>query len=144
MDCAEGSYTQLWDHFNCKKRVDEIIRRTNFVFITHIHGDHQLGILKIMYERDQLLDDYDENDKLYVITPTLMLTWVQEFVQDSLKRPEMVVLIPSCDLNPEGAYYYQNNERGGYTDVAKLIDSSREHIKECPDVPIDEINSRIE
>lgn len=76
MDCAEGSYTQLWDHFNCKKKVDEIIRRTNFVFITHIHGDHQLGILKIMYERDQLLDDYDENDKLYVITPTLMFSWV--------------------------------------------------------------------
>jgi ribonuclease BN (tRNA processing enzyme) len=25
------------------------------IFITHIHGDHQLGVIKIMYERDKIL-----------------------------------------------------------------------------------------
>lgn len=56
----------------------------------------------------------------------------------------MVVLIPSCDLNPESAYYYQNVAKGAYLDVANLIDPSREHLEECPDVPLDEINNRIE
>ena len=35
--------------------VDKIVLRTRIVFITHIHGDHQLGILKIMSERDNIL-----------------------------------------------------------------------------------------
>ena len=38
MDSAEGSYGQLFDHFGSKEKVDEIIRKTNFVFITHMHG----------------------------------------------------------------------------------------------------------
>lgn len=57
MDCSEGSYSQLMDHFNDKTIVDELLWRTNCVFITHIHGDHQLGVLKILHERDLLLQD---------------------------------------------------------------------------------------
>jgi ribonuclease Z len=53
MDCAEGSYGQLLDHFGGDMSiVNDLIMKTRCVFITHIHGDHQLGILKIMYERD--------------------------------------------------------------------------------------------
>ena len=52
MDCAEGSYGQLMDHFGEKDFVDELLIKTKVVFITHIHGDHQLGILKILEERD--------------------------------------------------------------------------------------------
>ena len=55
MDCAEGSYGQLLDHFGTKDKVDQIVLKTRAVFITHIHGDHQLGILKFLYERDKLI-----------------------------------------------------------------------------------------
>lgn len=56
----------------------------------------------------------------------------------------MVVLIPSCNLNPESAYYYQNIKKGDYQDVAKHFDPSREHLEECPDVPLETINTRID
>ncbi len=56
MDSAEGTYGQLWDHFGEKSKVDEVLFKTRVMFITHIHGDHQLGILKMIYERDSLLD----------------------------------------------------------------------------------------
>lgn len=52
MDSAEGSYGQLLDHFGSASVVDDVIMKTKIVFITHIHGDHQLGILKLMQERD--------------------------------------------------------------------------------------------
>ena len=54
MDAAEGSYGQICDHFKTKEAIDEVLLNTQFVFITHIHGDHQLGILKFMSERDLL------------------------------------------------------------------------------------------
>ena len=108
MDSAEGSYGQLFDHFGSKEKVDEIIRKTNFVFITHMHGDHQFGILKIIYERDQLTTEFNDDDKMYVIVPSTMMTWLQLFVDDSLNWPDMVVLIPSKNLNPENSYYYQD------------------------------------
>lgn len=55
MDCGEGAYAQIYDHFGIKSVVDEVVLKTRIVFITHIHGDHQLGILKLMSERDKLL-----------------------------------------------------------------------------------------
>lgn len=47
------------------------------VFITHIHGDHQLGILKIMLERDRLLSDEDPDNRLYIVTPTIMMDYME-------------------------------------------------------------------
>ena len=118
MDSAEGSYGQLWDHFGSKAIVDEILMKTRAVFITHIHGDHQLGILKLMSERDVLLSkEGAEQTKLYVVTPTPMMAWMEIFVKDSLQLPEMVVLVPSKNLNPEEQYYYQQFDPSSYRDV---------------------------
>jgi ribonuclease Z len=77
MDCAEGSYAQIYDHFQTKDKIDEAINKLRIVFITHIHGDHQLGIVKIMFERDRLLKDENPNNKLYVVTPKPMLSYLE-------------------------------------------------------------------
>jgi hypothetical protein len=44
---------------------------------------------------------------LYVITPTPMMKWMEAFKQQNITiRPDLVELVPSCDLNPEKSYYY--------------------------------------
>ena len=108
MDCAEGSYGQICDHFRDPKAVAECLIKTKVVFITHLHGDHQLGILKFMKERDLLLTEEDAGGKniLYVITPSPMMEWMEAFVDDSIKDKSNIVLIPSKQLNPESNYYY--------------------------------------
>lgn len=82
LDCAEGSYGQMLDHFG-EKGIDEALLSTRVVFITHIHGDHQLGVLRIMSERDKLATS--ESGKLFVVAPTTMLEWLTLFVKDSLQ-----------------------------------------------------------
>ena len=99
MDCAEGSYSQLFDHFGSKKMVDEVLIRTKVAFITHIHGDHQLGILKILHERDMLVKD--TNNIIYVVIPSPMMEWVKSFVDDSIINSKNVVLVCSKYINPE-------------------------------------------
>ncbi len=110
MDCAEGSYGQIFDHFETQERTNDVLLKTNIVFITHIHGDHQLGILKILQERDNLFSKNPElaikHGKIYVVTPTPMLEFLDFFIKETMKRIDMIVLVPSIDLNPEQVYYY--------------------------------------
>lgn len=81
MDSAEGSYGQLWDHFGCKELVDEVLLKTRVIFITHIHGDHQLGILKMMQERDILssLQEPALRTKMFIAVPTPMMDWMRVY-----------------------------------------------------------------
>ncbi len=107
MDSAEGTYGQLWDHFGEKSKVDEVLLKTRVMFITHIHGDHQLGILKMIYERDSLLDMLPENErtKTFIVVPQPMISWMQTYVS-GLKHANYTILIESHMLNPEKAFYY--------------------------------------
>lgn len=79
MDSAEGSYGQLWDHFGTKAKVDEVLIKTVCIFITHIHGDHQLGIIKMMQERDILLSSIEEKTPMFVVLPLPMIEWVSTY-----------------------------------------------------------------
>ncbi len=54
-----------------------------------------------MAERDKLLANEDPKNKLYVVTPTPMFEYMNDFRLNTLKYPDMVVLVPSNDLNPE-------------------------------------------
>lgn len=63
-----------------------------------------------MVERDKLLDGYDENNKLYVVTPKPMYDYMDDYRQQVLKYPDMVVLVPISDLNPEPTLYYAEEE----------------------------------
>ena len=75
-----------------------------------MHGDHQLGIIKIMSERDSMLENEDPNNKLYVVTPGPMYEYMDEYRKSTLKYPDMVVLVPITDLNPEGTLYYDDED----------------------------------
>lgn len=65
-----------------------------------------------MTERDKLVNamhdqgiDVSDN-KLYVVTPTIMLDYLNDVRKSTLRKPELVVLVPSSDLNPETDKYY--------------------------------------
>ena len=52
--------------------MDDIIKNLRVIFITHIHGDHQLGVLRIMSERDKLLSGVEIDNELFIVTPEPM------------------------------------------------------------------------
>ena len=77
LDCAEGTYSQLADHFNHdKEMLERMLKKTKVIFITHIHGDHQLGIFKMLIEIDKL----DTNENLFLIIPPLMKELLANFI----------------------------------------------------------------
>ncbi len=49
------------------------------IFITHIHSDHNLGILNFISERNQIMKKNKSNDKLFLILPYNVYNWYEEF-----------------------------------------------------------------
>lgn len=79
MDCAEGTYGQLVDYCQNKKQVDAVMQKTRAVYITHSHGDHCLGVLRFLNERDKVMAEANERDhsSIFVLVPELLLDWVK-------------------------------------------------------------------
>ena len=43
--------------------IEQILINLRLIFITHIHGDHQIGILKILFERAKAIEsNFTEQD----------------------------------------------------------------------------------
>jgi ribonuclease BN (tRNA processing enzyme) len=141
MDCAEGSYGQLFDHLGTIEKLDDALLKTKVVFITHIHGDHQLGILKILTERDRLITEETKKfGKIYAVIPTPLIEFFNHFIDENIQHKDMVVLVPSAQLNPESHYYYQTK----ITDYFGIQpEDSLPHAEFCNPVEFPEIDKRI-
>ena len=74
LDCGQGSYEQLVDHFAADTFQQQLIK-LRVIFITHIHADHNLGILNLIHERNKLLKKYGLNQKLFLIIPFNVYNW---------------------------------------------------------------------
>lgn len=111
MDSAEGSYTQIYDHFGDQESVDKIIGKIRLFYITHLHGDHCFGMWKLIQERDRVMHKRspDERTKLYVTIPDCILGCLTYYkTQNYLKHPELLEIMPCSLFNPEQVYYYQD------------------------------------
>lgn len=53
LDCGEGTFSQLMDIYG-ESGIDGYLKNLRMIFITHIHPDHNLGLFKILSERQAL------------------------------------------------------------------------------------------
>ena len=66
------------------------------------------------------------NDKLYIVTPSIMRDYLDNVRTNALKYPEMVMMVNSDELNPETDLYYGFGEEG-------LIRQKPADPSQCPD-----------
>lgn len=52
MDCGEGSFSQMMDCVGLEK-IDIFLKNLRVIFISHIHVDHNLGMFKMLAERQE-------------------------------------------------------------------------------------------
>lgn len=80
LDCGEGTWGQMTRCYGIEKARD-ILRRLSVIFISHIHADHHLGLLTLLYERDVALAAANELEyaRLVIVGPRQLGLWLNEY-----------------------------------------------------------------
>lgn len=76
LDPGEGTLMQIYRCFG-KGGGDEIIKQLKGVFVSHIHGDHHLGLISILLRHAELVEA--GRDKLLTIGPGILGSWLRRY-----------------------------------------------------------------
>ncbi|XP_015768967.1 PREDICTED: zinc phosphodiesterase ELAC protein 2-like [Acropora digitifera] len=99
-DCGEGTYGQLYRHYG-DYFSNRVLLRLKAVFISHIHADHHLGLIRILQKREILLPD----ERLLIIGPGNIGKWLHEY--DTMCEDISYRFVDSSDLvvHRDGDYW---------------------------------------
>lgn len=77
IDCGEGTVGQLARSYGSVTRAHEVIKEAAFVWISHMHADHHLGLLNVLAVRADISAEYP----LIVAGPSQLNNFLTEFGQ---------------------------------------------------------------
>lgn len=78
IDCGEGTFGQLCRSLGSVTQAQEEIKNLSFVWISHMHADHHLGLLTVLQERVST-NVSDEHIPLIVCGPSALLYFLNEY-----------------------------------------------------------------
>lgn len=138
LDCGEGSHIQIAEHYGYEQ-YEDVLLDIRTIFITHIHSDHNLGILDLISHRNAIISRRGLNPSkhtLFLVLPANVVPWFESFCQniENLKACCQVVFIQSLRNEPytfdgtmskENAFNRQCSSNS-MVDEAEDIDESEE------------------
>ena len=81
-DCGEGTLAQIYRHFGSEEG-DRVIAGLGKVFISHMHGDHNLGLISVLNRRAEILrggmTGTGSTEPTVVLGPKILLFWLSEY-----------------------------------------------------------------
>ncbi|EAR82497.1 metallo-beta-lactamase domain protein (macronuclear) [Tetrahymena thermophila SB210] len=104
LDCGEGTYSQILYQYGVEKS-KQIIKDTKFIFISHIHLDHCLGLFYFLFKRDQIIQEqskeYNNQNDVYILLSSNLLPLVRSFDKYSYRFSKNNKFIITNDYNIE-------------------------------------------
>ena len=79
LDAGEGTYGQLSRMYSTQAELDEVLRSLECIFISHMHADHHLGVMRLLLKRQEVLGPTAK--PLLIIAPPHYQNWIQEYEQ---------------------------------------------------------------
>ena len=131
-DCGEGTYQQIIEKFGFQV-TENILLNIRLIAISHKHGDHMLGLIKILKEIDKLLISkkiiLDEKSYIYVVVPSTIIDFVKNSIELDIITKNYFKVYDSNVFNVNEIQYYkknllQNNPNENFVDIEKLSPDS--------------------
>ena len=115
-DCGEGTYQQMIEKFGFQK-TENILLNMRLIAISHKHGDHMLGLMKLLKELDKLLiqEEKEKNiiidDKLYiyVIVPRTIIDFIKNSIEYDITTKDYFKVYDCNTFNVNEVQYYKKN-----------------------------------
>ena len=117
-DCGEGTYQQIFEKYGFSV-TKNILMNLKLIAISHKHGDHMLGLIKILKEIDELLlieknqsqnkDKILDNDFIYVIVPSTIIDFVKNSIELDIVSKDYFKVLDCNQFNVNEEQYYKNN-----------------------------------
>ena len=115
-DCGEGTFQQIYEKFG-KEITSQILLNINLIAISHKHGDHMLGLMKLMKEIDKLLIGMNLDKKkiinekifIYIIVPLTIIDFVKSSIELDIEYKEYFKVYDCNVFNINEKQYYKNN-----------------------------------
>eukprot|EP01091_Cochliopodium_minus_P014838 TRINITY_DN5116_c0_g1_i1.p1 TRINITY_DN5116_c0_g1~~TRINITY_DN5116_c0_g1_i1.p1 ORF type:complete len:844 (-),score=281.12 TRINITY_DN5116_c0_g1_i1:64-2595(-) len=126
MDCGEGSWGQMVRRYGIDL-AEKILLRMKFIFISHNHADHHLGISRVLKQRERILGK-EENEKnpMVIIGPT----WINFFLTEHCE----VEAIHFTFINAEEINIEKSENKNNIEVVKKLLTECGIEKMECVEV----------
>lgn len=134
LDCGEGSYGQLLDHFADPGIVDAVINNIKLIYISHYHGDHTFGLSKFLLECDLALQRkhgrtkeaqaiISKDHELLLLVPENFRKTAEHMIQaNNLAFPGRIRLVETERLNPDPELHF--GEGPAYVPPKKLDEAT--------------------
>jgi ribonuclease Z len=94
LDAGEGTFGQLSRHYVDRAQLNSILRDLRAIFISHMHADHHLGVMRILVKRAALMGP--NAPPLLIIAPPHYRNWIEEY---NTIEPLNYILFNAYDLS---------------------------------------------
>ena len=131
-DCGEGTFQQIYEKFG-KEITSKILLNINLIAISHKHGDHMLGLMKLIKEIDKILIEMkldrnkiiNEKVYIYIVVPSTIIDFVKGSIELDIEYKEYFKVYDCNVFNVNEVQYYKenlllDNPNENFVDIAKL------------------------
>ena len=113
-DCGEGTFQQIYEKYG-SEITNNILLNINLIAISHKHGDHMVGLMKMIKEIDKLLilSNLDKNiiinekKYIYIIVPLTIIDFVKSSIMLDIEYKEYFKVLDCNVFNVNEVQYYQ-------------------------------------
>jgi len=90
LDCGEGSHAQLMRLYG--GNAHEVFRTIDAIYVSHIHGDHHLGLVDMIRERAKAFKG-NKLKPLVLFAPEALRAWL-EYTRKYLLQDVQIMFVP--------------------------------------------------
>ena len=131
-DCGEGTFQQIYEKYG-SEMTKNILFNISLIAISHKHGDHMLGLMKMIKEIDNILilNNFDKNKiinekiYIYIIVPSTIIDFVKSSIIIDIEYKEYFKVFDCNIFNVNEVQYYNNyllqiNPNENFVDIPRL------------------------
>ncbi|KAJ3056704.1 hypothetical protein HK097_005105 [Rhizophlyctis rosea] len=132
LDGGEGTLGQLLRHFG-PEGLEDVLGRLRVIFVSHLHADHHLGIIRVLKARRQVVGA--QNDApVYLVGPTRFGVWLEEYSDCEDFGMDQLRFVDSERMRWRPGYVNESNDPkvNELKQSLSLIDIRTVGVQHCP------------